>query len=103
MSKAKSIAQDIHDKATSLGWTYLVRGNVLTIRKDIDSDNESFVKADMEYYDILSLAPQTEPGSMWGTDGGGIGALSALKSNVFVMNKSGISKRVLSALKKLNN
>jgi hypothetical protein len=55
----------------------------------------------MEYYSILELLPTTSPGSVWGTDGGGIGAISAMNTGVFTMNKSGGSKRVLSALKKI--
>jgi hypothetical protein len=55
----------------------------------------------MEYYSILGLLPSTSAGSVWGTDGGGIGALSAMSSRVFKMNKSGGSVRVLNALKKI--
>jgi hypothetical protein len=55
----------------------------------------------MEYYSILELLPSTSAGSVWGTDGGGIGALSAMSSRVFKMNKSGGSVRVLNALKKM--
>jgi hypothetical protein len=47
------------------------------------------------------LLPSTEPGSVWGTDGGGVGAISAIQSGVFQMSKSGGSKRVLSAISKL--
>jgi len=42
----------------------------------------------------------TEPGSVWGTDGGGVGAISALKSGTFEMKKSGGSKRVLKAIER---
>ena len=87
--------------SNELNWTLEVRGSILTIRKQIHSTNESFCKADMEYYSILDLLPYTSAGSMWGTDGGGIGAISAMKSGVFTMNKSGGSKRVLSALSKI--
>lgn len=101
MSAAKETAQKILNVAKELGWDINVRGSILTIHKDGIRTNEDFVRADMEYYSILGLLPTTSPGSMWGTDGGGIGALSAMKSGVFTMNKSGGSKRVLSALKKL--
>jgi hypothetical protein len=57
----------------------------------------------MEYFSILGLLPTTSPGSIWGTDGGGIGALSAMKSGTFVMNKSGGSKRVLKVLAKMTS
>jgi hypothetical protein len=94
------IAKQIKQTAVELGWTLTVRNSVLTIKKRI-SGNDEFCRADMEYYSILGLLPSTSPGSIWGTDGGGVGALSAMKSGVFTMNKSGGNKRVLSALSKI--
>jgi len=103
MSKktSKEIAAELKALATKYGWTVTVRGSILTITKPI-SGNDEFVTADMEYGSILSLLPSTSPGSIWGTDGGGVGALSAMKSGVFTMNKSGGSKRVLNALNVLS-
>lgn len=100
---SKEIALEIKKIADELGWEIVVRNeSLLTITKKIDNnDTDDFVKADGEYYHILSLVPTTAPGSIWGTDGGGVGALSAMKHGLFVMNKSGCSKRVLSALQKL--
>ena len=101
MSKAMEAAKKIVSLANEYGWSVAVRGSILTIKKGGIVDNEAFVNADMEYGSILGELPTSSPGSVWGTDGGGIGALSALGSGVFVMNKSGGSKRVLNALKKL--
>jgi hypothetical protein len=101
MSAAKETAQKIVAIAKEYGWELNVRGSILTIYKDGIRTKEDFVRADMEYYSILGLLPSTSPGSIWGTDGGGIGALSAMKSGVFTMNKSGGSVRVLNALKKM--
>ena len=102
MSTANSIAAEIVKTAESLGWRVAVRNNsILTITKDGIRSNDDFVRADMEYYSILGMLPSTSAGSIWGTDGGGIGALSAMRSGVFTMNKSGGSRRVLTALKKL--
>lgn len=89
----------IKTMAEKLGWDILVRGNILTITKKI-AGNDEFCRADSEYYSILGLLPSTSAGSVWGTDGGGIGALSAMQSGRFTMNKSGGSKRVLNSLKK---
>jgi hypothetical protein len=94
-------AKKILDLAGEYGWNVQVRGKILTITKSGICDNDSFCRADMEYYSILELLPSTSPGSVWGTDGGGVGALSAMRSGVFVMNKSGGSVRVLNALKKM--
>lgn len=101
MSAAKETASKILAIAKEYGWDVTVRGSILTITKSGINSNDDFVRADMEYYSILELLPTTSPGSVWGTDGGGIGALSAMSSRVFKMNKSGGSVRVLNALKKM--
>ncbi len=98
---ATETAKKILDTAKELGWDVTVRGSILTIYKDGINDREAFCRADMEYYSILGLLPSTSAGSVWGTDGGGIGAMSAMSSRMFKMNKSGGSKRVLNALKKM--
>ena len=99
---AKETAIEIKEKCQKLGWSYEVRGSILTIQKHFTpGDNNGLVECDMFYYDILSLLPQTSPGSTWGTDCGGIGAYAALKTGCFTMNKSGGSKTVLKALAKL--
>ena len=95
-------AKSIRETADRLGWIVTVRGSILTITKRIQAgSNESFAQADGEYYDILGRLPTTSPGSIWGTDGGGMGAMTAMNTGVFTMNKSGGSKRVLNALRKL--
>jgi|AntRauTorcE11897_2_1112592.scaffolds.fasta_scaffold00400_41 hypothetical protein len=99
---SKEIALEIKSTCNRLGWTYETRGSIFIIRKSFDCTKESFVIADSEYYSILGLVPTTSAGSIWGTDGGGVGALSAIKSGVFEMKKSGCSKRVLNALNKLD-
>lgn len=102
-SNASIIAKEIKDLCVKWGWRYEVRGSILTItKKIIPGDNDSFCTADMEYGSILGLLPSTSAGSSWGSDGGGIGAISAMNSGNFKMNKSGGSKRVLSALAKLS-
>jgi hypothetical protein len=102
MTATNDIAVKIVDTARELGWRVAVRGNsILTVTKTGIRSRDDFVRADMEYYSILELLPTTSPGSVWGTDGGGIGAISAMNTGVFTMNKSGGSKRVLSALRKI--
>lgn len=101
MSKNLQIAQDIKATADQLGWQIsIVGGGIMRITKRI-SGNDGFVKADMEYYSILGKLPTTSAGSIWGTDGGGVGALSAINSGVYTMNKSGGSVRVINQLKKI--
>lgn len=101
MSTSKDTATKIMYEAEMLGWKVTVRTPTLVaITKPIQS-KEDFVKADSEYYSILGLIPSTSAGSIWGTDGGGVGALAAMKSGLFEMKKSGCSKNVLKQLKGL--
>ena len=100
MASAKEVAQKILSVAREYGWAVTVRGSILTITKEVHG-RDDFVRADGEYYSILELLPTTSAGSVWGTDGGGIGALTCLDGGTFRMNKSGGSKRVLNALKTL--
>lgn len=104
MSKASSknemIAREFFATCVKLGWSYEIRDNVLSItKKFIPGDNAGFVECDMQYYNILSIIP-SRGGSIWGTDGSGVGAISAMNSGVFKMNKSGCNKIVLNWLKK---
>lgn len=102
MSKAKESAKKILDVANAYGWKVEVFGNVLKIRKHFEPGNlDEYVKADAEWYAILGELPSVEPGSIWGDDGSGVGAVGAHKNGVFKMNKSGGSKRVLNALRKM--
>lgn len=102
MSKNRAVAQEIADVCRELGWTYQVRGSVLEIRKAFTPGSlEEFSRADSEYYSILGLVPTTAPGSMWGTDGSGMGAVGAVQRGLFSMKKSGCNKLVLRALEKL--
>ena len=103
MSKAQEQAQKIADTCRELGWSFTVRGDLLEITKEFQpNDNDGFCRADMEYFSILGLLKSTRPGSVWGTDGGGMGAMSAMRNGVFVMKKSGGDKRVLRALSKIS-
>jgi hypothetical protein len=97
-----TIAREILDAATRLGWTLEIRGHILTAKKRFTpGDRDGFVEADMTYYEVIGLLPRTSPGSDWGTDGGSAGAISAIKSGVFTINRSGGSKAVLKALAKI--
>ena len=83
------------------GWTWKARPNIVEISKEIvKNSNESFTTADMEYGSLLDLAP-LKGGSTWGTDGGGIGGMSAMRSGTFTMKKSGTAARFIKELQKL--
>ncbi len=97
-----AIAAEIKETADRLGWVINVRGAILTISKRFTpGSNDELVGCDMEYSSILGKLPRPRPGSDWGTDCGGIGAMTALEQGLFVMNKSGGNKRVLNALARI--
>jgi hypothetical protein len=101
MSKSREKAIKLLETAKRLNWRVDVKGGVLYITKHFSpGDNDGFVECDMEYYEVLSLLPSTSAGSVWGTDGGGIGAISAIRSGTFEMKKSGGSKMVLKEIEK---
>lgn len=100
MTKTQTLANTIIDNAAELGWTISTRENIVSIAKTISPGcKDSFAQADGEYFGILSMIPMTRAGSMWGTDGGGMGAVAAMKNGRFIMNMSGGSKRLLKALR----
>ena len=79
MSVAKAKAVKLLETAKELGWDVSADTGMLRITKRFTPGSmEEFVDCDMEYYEILSLLPSTEPGSVWGTDGGGVGAMGNL-------------------------
>ena len=100
MSKVAEAVANFKNACAKYGWSYSVRGTILTISKPFDGSLEEFARADGEYYSIFAYAPSTRPGSTWGTDGGGMGAMAAMANGLFVMNKSGVDKRLLKALAK---
>ena len=97
-SKAKQAAIDFIESTKRAGFTIdRASGCVVTISKRIvPNDADSFRDADMScpIYDL----PQTSPGSTWGTDGGSMGGHSAMIHGVYRMNRSGVSRRIVSAL-----
>lgn len=104
MSKSKALAWEIENTCKSLGWNFGVNDDIFWITKKITpGDLDEFSQADREYYRIMRLMPVTRNGSMWGTDGGGVGGYSATKRGLFVMKMSGGSKHVLNQLAKLGS
>lgn len=100
MFKTSPIAQarEFATAATTDGWEYAVRGNIITIKKHFTpGDMNAFQNCDMTAYRILSLAP-LRGGSVWGTDGGSVGGHSAIKQGCYILNKSGKASRFLTEL-----
>ena len=97
-TSTKTAAANFAAAAREAGWTISSRENVVTITKRFTAGSrEEFVKLDGEYYGILSLV-KARGGSMWGTDGSGVGGYSAMLHGVFTMNVSGVSPSFIAAL-----
>lgn len=94
----KTAAANFAAAARNAGWKISSRENVVTITKHFTAGSrEEFVQLDGEYYGILSLV-KARGGSMWGTDGSGVGGYSAILHGVFTMNVSGVSPAFIAAL-----
>jgi len=72
--------------------------NILTLTKRIPiGDGLAFADAESDCSIIYSLPGGC--GSVWGTDGGSIGGMTALNTGRFRLNRSGVQKRILKAIK----
>jgi len=102
-TKTSKIARDFVKAALSAGWRISSRENVVTITKALTKEGHSyeasrrqFVELDGQWYGILSILPHK--GSIWGTDGSGVGGYSAMLHGVFTMNVSGVSDKMIDAI-----
>ena len=76
-------------------------GSVLTLTKTFTpGSNEGYAEAESACSLIYS-APG-KGGSVWGTDGGSIGGMEAMRTGLMRMNKTGVPKRFLKELSKLS-
>ena len=101
MQDHKRIAASFVNSCRQMGWDYAVERGILRITKRIPiGDNHAFANADMEAFSLLGMVP-LKGGSVWGTDGGSIGGMSAMNQGLYRLNKSGTGKRILDAIMKL--
>ena len=72
--------------------------NILTLTKRIPiGDSLAFADAETDCSIIYDLPGGC--GSVWGTDGGSIGGMTALNTGRFRLNRSGVQKRILKAIR----
>jgi hypothetical protein len=98
----KEQAKKFIEECREQGWYVRLPNDrpIITIGKHIKKDcSDSFCDADSEYFSLISLVPTTGSGSIWGTDGGGVGAIAAMRDGEFIMNRSGVSKRFAKAVR----
>ena len=97
-SKTHLAAHKFFAAAFAAGFHVTARENIVTITKRFTPGSQAeFVAIDQEYYSILSMVP-ARGGSMWGTDGSGVGGYSAILHGLFQMNISGVNKSFIAAL-----
>ncbi len=74
--------------------------HILTLTKRIPvGDALAFADAESDCSIIYDLPGGC--GSVWGTDGGSIGGMTAINTGRFRLNRSGVQKRVLKAIASL--
>lgn len=96
------VAQEFVNKCKEYGFTYTVGTNILSVhRKFQPGNNDEFVHCDVWGPHLLAIVKATQPGSVWGTDGGSVGGHVALMSGNYTLNKSGCSKRILKQISRL--
>jgi hypothetical protein len=57
-------------------------------------DRTAYVAMESNAHDILRMFRQIRAGSVWGTDSGSAGGAVGLEKGKFVLNKSGVEKRL---------
>jgi hypothetical protein len=102
-NKTMTAARKFVAAAREAGWKISSRENVVTITKALTKEGHSweasrrqFVELDGQWYGILSILPHK--GSIWGTDGSGVGGYSAMLHGLFTMNVSGVSDKTINAI-----
>lgn len=96
------IASAFHATVTSRGFTIHVKPGLVTIKASFaPNDRSAYVAHDMDAYGLLAMLPTTASGSVWGTTSDGVGGHAGLVGGYYRLSKSGVSKRVTSALAKL--
>lgn len=98
---ASEIAREFYSAAKAGNWKIEARDTIVTITRHFaPGDNAEFVSCDGDYYGVLSTL-RARGGSMWGTDSASVGGHVALRTGTFRMNVSGVGKRVVSEILKL--
>ncbi len=97
--KPADIAKRFMQRCRSNQVAIEVRGaDILTLSKRIPiGDGLAFADAESDCSIIYDLPGGC--GSVWGTDGGSIGGMVAMQTGRFKLNRSGVQKRILKAIR----
>lgn len=107
MSQVTATAQAILARAAELGFRVeastpsTTSGAVLTVSTTFTpGDVDAYRKAESDAYSLLRMIRAPRPGSTWGTDSGSVGGHAGLTGGYMRLSKSGVDKRVLTAIRK---
>lgn len=99
MSHAASIVADFMQMCVGYGFTHSVRGTTVSITRSFTPQSlDEFSACDMDYPHVAYVLPRS--GSVYGTDGGGVGAAQALRTGVFRINITGVRASIIRELTK---
>lgn len=103
MTKSETTARAFLRACQEAGFTVSVNDrSIVTIHTTFDQgDNDAFIAADGTAPGLLAMLPVGQPGSVWGTDGGSVGGAGARDNGYYTLKKSGVQKRILTALNRL--
>jgi hypothetical protein len=88
-------AAEIRAKAKELGLRVTAHGSIVSVTGSFTpGDNDAYMKMETDAYSILRMFRQTSAGSTWGSDSGSVGGAIGLGKGQFVLNRSGIEKRL---------
>lgn len=97
-------AENFVAKCNEYGFTFEVGNTIVSVSRTFPKGNlDEFVHCDMWGPHLLGMLKMTQPGSVWGTDGGSVGGHVAVTNGRYTLNKSGIGKRIIKELSKLKS
>lgn len=98
----KKIAEQFIMACKKYGYNIILKSeSCVAISMDFTpGDKKAFNKCEASYNSILEMIPMDYKGSVWGSNGETEQALSS-NMGYFIMNKTGCSRPVLTAIKKM--
>lgn len=90
-------AREINDEAKKFGFKIHAHDQIVSVTgKFKPGDKAAYVEMERNAYKILGMFKQVRAGSIWGSDSGSVGGAVALENGMFILNKSGVEKRLIS-------
>lgn len=98
-SETLALVRSFLQDCKQAGWSVSTGGSIVTIQTTFEpGDNDAYVKADGESFQLMSILPHASTGSTWGTTGDGVGGHVGKEHGYYTLKCSAISKRALKLL-----